>query len=91
MCKETVWRWGEGQQKAFDELMRRFVEGPILVSTDYMSPLCMESDTSNFATGAVLSMLCEDEKWHLCAFVCKGLYYVERNYNVHDKEMLGII
>ena len=49
------------------------------------------SDASDFATGAVLSMLCEDEKWHPCAFLSKGLNDVERNYDVHDKEMLGII
>jgi len=62
MCKETVWRWGGTQQKAFDELKRRFVEGPILVAADCTCPLHMESDASDFATGAVLSMLCEDEK-----------------------------
>jgi len=89
--KETVWRWGGTQQKAFDELKRRFVEGPILVATDYMRSLHMESDASDFATGAILSMLCEDEKWHLCAFLSKGLNNVKRNYDVHDKEMLGII
>jgi len=36
-------------------------------------------------------MSCEDEKWHPCAFLSKGLNNVERNYDVHDKEMLGII
>ena len=91
MCKETVWRWGGTQQKAFDELKRRFVEGPVLVATDYTCPLHVESNTSDFATGAVLSMLCEDEKWHLCAFLSKGLNDVKRNYSMHDKEMLGII
>ena len=53
---------GGSQQKVFDELKRRFVEEPILVATNYTHPLCMESDASDFATGAVLSMLCEDEK-----------------------------
>ena len=91
MCKDTVWRWGGSQQKAFDELKRRFVEGPILVATNYTCPLHMESDASDFSTGAVLSMLCEGEKWHPCAFLSKGLNDVERNYNMHDKEMLGII
>ena len=75
----------------FDGLKRRFVEGPILVAADYMCPLQWESDASYFATGAVLLMLCEDEKWHLCAFLSKGLNDVKRNYDVHDKEMLGII
>ena len=58
MCKETVWRWGGTQQKAFDELKRRFVEGPILVATDYMCPLCVESDTSDVATLQELYYLC---------------------------------
>ena len=62
---------GGTQQKAFDQLKRRFVEGPILVAANYMHPLCVESDASDFATGAVLSMLCEDEKWHPCAFLSK--------------------
>ena len=57
--KETVWRWGGTQQKAFDELKKRFVEGPILVAADYTRQV--ESDASDFATRAVLSMLCEDE------------------------------
>jgi len=70
---------------------RRFVEGPILVAANYMCPSCVELDISDFATGAVLSMLCEDEKWHPCAFLYKGLNNIERNYDVHDKEMLGII
>jgi len=62
-----------------------------LVAANYMHPLHVESDTSDFATGDVLSMLCEDEGWHPCAFLSKGLNDVERNYDVHDKEMLGII
>jgi len=44
----------------------------------------MESDTLDFATGAVLSMISEDEKWHPCAFLSKSLNDVKRNYDVHD-------
>ena len=91
MQKGVVWRWGEQQQTAFEELKRKFVEGPILAPVDFTCPLRVESDASNFATGAVLSMLCEDDKWHPCAYLSKGLNDVERNYDVHDKEMLGII
>jgi hypothetical protein len=46
---------------------------------------------SNFATGAVLSMKCNDGKWRPCAYLSKGLNEVERNYDVHNKEMLGVI
>jgi Reverse transcriptase (RNA-dependent DNA polymerase) len=33
--KGVVWRWGELQQQTFEELKRRFVEGPILVPVDF--------------------------------------------------------
>ena len=89
--KGVVWRWGGTQERTFEELKRKFVEGPVLAPVDFTRPLRVESDASDYATGAVLSMLCEDEKWHPCAFLSKGLNDVERNYDVHDKEMFGVI
>ena len=91
MRKNIVWRWGELQQQTFEELKRKFMEAPVLVPVDFTRPLRVESGASDYATGTVLSMLCEDEKWHLCTFLSKGLNDVERNYDIHDKEMLGII
>ena len=86
-----MWRWGGTQERTFEELKKKFVEGPVLVPVNFTHSLRVESDASDYATGAILSMLCEDEKWHPCAFLSKGLNDVERNYDVHDKEMLGII
>ena len=51
----------------------------------------MESDASDYAMGTILSMKCKDDKWRPCTFYSKLLSDVKRNYNVHDKEMLGII
>jgi len=64
---------------------------PILMMVDTMKELCIKSDASDFATGAVLSMKCDDDKWHPCAYLSKGLNDVERNYDTHNKEMLGIM
>ena len=36
-------------------------------------------------------MLCDDEKWRPVAYLSKLLNETERNYDVHDKEMLGIM
>ena len=53
------------------------------------TPLRLSSD---FATGAVLSQQSTtDGKWHPVAFYSKSLSSVERNYEIHDKEMLAII
>jgi len=51
----------------------------------------MEMDASDYATGGVLLMECEDGLWRPVAFLSKSLNETERNYEIHDKEMLVII
>ena len=52
----------------------------------------IEADSSDFATGAILSQQSlDDEKWHPVAFLSKPLSPVERNYEIHDKEILVVI
>jgi len=42
-------------------------------------------------TGGVLLIKCEDEKWRPVAFISKLLYEAERNYEIHNREMLAIV
>jgi len=51
----------------------------------------MEVDVSDYATGGVLSMEYKDKLWRPVAFLPKSLNEMERNYEIHDKEMLAII
>jgi len=51
----------------------------------------MEADALDFATEGILSMKCEDEKWRPVAYISKLLNEAERNYEIHNKEMLAII
>jgi len=51
----------------------------------------VEADTSNYATGGVLSIKCSNEIWRLVAFISKSLSDTKRNYEIHDKEMLAIV
>ena len=88
-CK---WHWGTAKQTAFDGLKGSMTTAPVLVSPDSTRPFRIEADSSDFATGAVLSQTsAEDGKWHPVAFFSKSLSPVERNYEIHDKEMLAII
>jgi len=89
--KENKWSWGERQQKAFEELKERFITEPVLVTLDLDKEMRVEADASDFVTGEVLSMKCEDEKWRPVAYISKLLNEAERNYKIHDKEMLAII
>ena len=89
--KDKKWEWTEKQNKAFEELKKRFTEEPVLTAPDLDKKMRMEIDTSDYATGRVLSMECEDGLWRLVAFLSKSLNETERNYEIHDKEMLVII
>ena len=51
----------------------------------------IEVDTSDYATGDVLSMKCENGLWRPVAFLSKSLNETKRNYKIHDKEILAII
>jgi len=65
---------------------------PILASLQDLEPFRIEADSSDFASGAVLSQqLPGEEKWHPVVFYSKFLSLVEWNYEIHDKEMLAII
>ncbi len=51
----------------------------------------MEVDVLDHAIGGILSMKCKDGKWRPVAFLSKSLNKTERNYEIHNKEMLVTI
>ena len=63
----------------------------MLVALDLDKKMRMEVDALDYVTGGVLSMECGDGKWKPVAFLSKSLNEMERNYKIHDKEMLAII
>ena len=89
--KDVKWRWEEEEQAAFDKLKRIFMTRPVLAAPDLDKEFRVEADTSNYATGGVLSMKCSNGLWRLVAFISKSLSDTERNYEIHDKEMLAIV
>jgi len=36
-------------------------------------------------------MKCSDKMWRLVTFISKSLSDTERNYEIHDKEMLAVV
>jgi len=51
----------------------------------------MEADASNYGTREVLLIKCSDNLWRPVAFLSKFLSDTERNYKIHDKEMLVVV
>jgi hypothetical protein len=58
---------------------------------DPMKPFIVESDASKFATGGVLKQQDMNGDWHPCGFISHTFDATQRNYDIYDRELLGII
>ena len=64
---------------------------PILILPNQDTHFQLKTDTSGYATGAILSQLCDDKKWHPVGFSSKSLNPAKPNYAIYDKELLSVI
>jgi len=55
MKKDVLWAWNDNQQKAFNELKNCITSSPVLQFADDSLPFHVKADSSDFATGAMLS------------------------------------
>src|SRR5258707_887649 len=85
------WSWGAAKQQAFDVLKSAITSAPMLTSPSKSSPFHLECNASNFTMGAVLSQQQEDRLFHPIGFMSKSFSNMERNYQIHNKEMLAIM
>jgi len=60
MKKDKKWDWTEKQEEVFKELKEKFTKEPVLAALDLDKKMRMEVDASDYATGGVLLMECED-------------------------------
>ena len=89
--KDKKWEWTERQEKVFKELKDQFTKELVLAALDLDKKLRVKVDTSDYVTGGMLSMEVENGRWKPVAFLSKSLNETERNYEIHDKEMLVIL
>jgi len=89
--KEQKWKWEKEQEKVFGKLKEVFTTEPVLAISNINREMRVKMDTSDYVTGGVLLLKCENNKWRLVAFISKLLNAIEQNYEIYDKEMLAVI
>ena len=89
--KDVLFRFGDAERRAFEELKKRITEAPVLAHFDRTKKLVFEADSSDYVTGGVLSQIGEDGELHPVAFFSKNLSPAECNYEIYDKELLAIV
>jgi len=90
--KNVKFVWSLEAQNAFDTLKSKSTSYPVLIHPNRDLPFIVETDSSNFAIGAVLSQKSpEDKSVHHVAFFSRSLSSTEKNYPIYDKELLAIV
>jgi len=88
--KDTPWNFDENCRRAFNTLKQAFTSAPILMHWVLDAQLVVETDASDYALAAILSIMTKDNEIHPIAFHSRTFSAPELNYDVHDKELLVI-
>ncbi|GJP48735.1 hypothetical protein CLOM_g8010 [Closterium sp. NIES-68] len=84
------YEWGGEQQAAFEQLKLFMTTPPVLRIADSHRPFELITDANDLAVGAVL-LQDFGEGLQPIAYELRKLNPAERNYPVHDKELLAIV
>ncbi|MBW0507345.1 hypothetical protein O181_047060 [Austropuccinia psidii MF-1] len=82
--------FNEDALSQFQMLKEAFTNAPILSHFNPFIPTILETDVPYYALGAVLSQLNNSGKHPIASDICK-LLPAELNFEIHEKELLGIV
>ncbi|MBW0570500.1 hypothetical protein O181_110215 [Austropuccinia psidii MF-1] len=88
--KDSLFIFNEEALSQFQILKEAFTTAPILSYFNTSLPTIVETDASDYSLGAVLSQVNNSGK-HPIAFDSFKLLPEELNYEIYDKELLGIV
>ena len=89
-CKGRPFIWSQECNDAFVDLKTACSSEPVLKMPNWNKQFIMQTDASNYALGVVIQQEYAD-RLHPVAFHSCSLLPAEQNYDVHDKELAGVI
>ena len=84
--KGVKWRWGQVEQRAFDNIKRVMSKETLLHYPDFNKPFEIHTDASKYQIGAVIT---QDNK--PVAFYSRKLRDGQHNYTTTERELLAIV
>ena len=88
--KNELWKQQEEQRTLFKELKELFTAEPILKIYILSLLIVVKTDALDFVLGAYLVQKYLDG-WHLVIYYSCKMTLLELNYNIYNKELLGIV
>ena len=87
--RKVSFKWEAPQQQAFDTVIEKLSNPPVLAYADYKLPFKIHTDASCSGLGAVLYQ-CQDGLDRVIAYASRSLKPSERNYPAHKLEFLAL-
>ena len=88
--KDTPWDFLDKCRLSSSLLKNAFTTAPVLTHWRPNLPIIVETDASDYALAAILSIQEANGDIHPIAFHSRTFSAMELNYDVHDKELLAI-
>ena len=88
--KDHPFAWTPECRAALDQLINIILANPSLRQPDPTKPFFLQVDASAFATGAILTQKDNRGKHVAVGFHSKTFNDAERNYDIHDRELLAV-
>ena len=84
--KGVDFKWGNSQEKAFQELKKRLTEAPLLVLPDFTKTFEVECDASGIGIRGILM-----QQGKPVAYFSENIGGAQLNYFVYDKELYALV
>jgi hypothetical protein len=89
--KDIPFTWTSDCAHSFNNLKTTFTTAPILHHFNYDREVIVKTDTSDFISARVLSQYDDNSVLHPVAFFSRKHSPAECNYEIYDKELMGIV
>jgi len=89
--KGVKFAWTSKCQTSLDVLIKQVTQDPILIAPNEDEPFKLETNASAYAIRVALFQKNERGKQRAIGYASKTLNAAERNYNIWDREFLGLI
>lgn len=89
--KDSNFVWTSEADHAFSNLKEAFIKAPILTQFDHLKDTIVETDSSGYAVGGILSQISDDGVRRPCAFFSQKDAPAECNYPIAYKELLAVV
>ncbi|CAA7265598.1 unnamed protein product [Cyclocybe aegerita] len=88
--KGVPFKFSDEAWELFNYLKKAFTTAPVLTQWIPDQPIILETDASNYALAAILSIELTNGEIHLVAFHSRMFNPTKLNYDVHNKELFAI-